>query len=135
MVNTEEITHSLKVIKRNGKKVDFDGAKIAVAIKKGFDSIVNENEESKYTEKDIQKIYQAVVKNIEKEYKNEDKIKIESIQDMIEVALQKYNYEDVYKSFSEYRDRRSQSRQAFLEDKRLHKISKIFEGLVYKSST
>ena len=56
MVNTEEITHSLKVIKRNGKKVDFDGAKIAVAIKKGFDSIVNENEESKYTEKDIQKI-------------------------------------------------------------------------------
>lgn len=135
MVNTEEITHSLKVIKRNGKKVDFDGAKIAVAIKKGFDSIVNENEESKYTEKDIQKIYQAVVKNIEKEYKNEDKIKIESIQDMIEVALQKYNYEDVYKSFSEYRDIRSQSRQAFLEDKRLHKISKIFEGLVYKSST
>ena len=101
MVNTEEITHSLKVIKRNGKKVDFDGAKIAVAIKKGFDSIVNENEESKYTEKDIQKIYQAVVKNIEKEYKNEDKIKIESIQDMIEAALQKYDYEDVYKSFSE----------------------------------
>ena len=54
---------------------------------------------------------------------------------MIEVALQKYNYEDVYKSFSEYRDRRSQSRQAFLEDKRLHKISQIFEGLVDKSST
>ncbi len=135
MVNTEEAVNTLKVIKRNGKKVDFDGTKIAVAIKKGFDSIVNENEEARYTEKDIQKIYQAVIKNIEKEYKDEEKIKIETIQDMIEVALQKYEYMDVYKSFSEYRERRSQSRQAFLEDKRLHKISKIFEGLVYKSST
>ena len=28
-----------KVIKRNGKRVDFDGTKIALAIKKGFDSV------------------------------------------------------------------------------------------------
>ena len=29
----------LVVVKRNGKKVDFDATKIALAIKKGFDSI------------------------------------------------------------------------------------------------
>ena len=40
MINIEEIT-TLKVVKRNGRKVDFDGAKIAMAIKKGFDSVEN----------------------------------------------------------------------------------------------
>ena len=44
----------LKVVKRNGKKVDFDGTKIALAIKKGFDSVKNpETDECKYEEKDI----------------------------------------------------------------------------------
>ena len=38
-MNNEDIISNLKVVKRNGKKVDFDGAKIALAIKKGFDSI------------------------------------------------------------------------------------------------
>ena len=38
-MTTEEKVETLKVIKRNGKKVDFDGTKIALAIKKGFDSI------------------------------------------------------------------------------------------------
>ena len=39
---------TLDVIKRNGKKVEFDASKIAIAIKKGFDEIVTtspENEE------------------------------------------------------------------------------------------
>ena len=41
MTNTEEILSNLKVVKRNNRKlVDFDKAKIALAIKKGFDSIV-----------------------------------------------------------------------------------------------
>ena len=30
---------NLVVVKRNGKKVDFDGSKIAIAIKKGFENI------------------------------------------------------------------------------------------------
>ncbi len=34
-----EILDKLTVIKRNGKKVTFDGSKIALAIKKGFDNI------------------------------------------------------------------------------------------------
>ena len=39
MTNTEELLENLKVLKRNGRKlVDFDGTKIAIAIKKGFDS-------------------------------------------------------------------------------------------------
>ena len=100
MTDVDDITLNIKVVKRDGKKVDFDGSKIALAIKKGFDSVevdeeLSESKEKKYTEKDIQKVYQAVVGRIEKEYKDSEKIKIETIQDMIEDVLQKKGYEDV----------------------------------------
>ena len=135
MVITDEKAITLKVVKRNGKKVDFDGMKIAVAIKKGFDSIENrDTEEKKYTDKDIQKVYQSVLKKIDKEYAEAEKIKIEEIQDMIEDALIKGKYEDVYKSFSEYRERRNQSRQVFADEKRMHKFLKSLENLGMKSA-
>ena len=135
MVNTEEKTTTLKVVKRNGKKVDFDGSKIAVAIKKGFDSLIREDEEPKYNEKDIQKVYQHVMKTIDKEYKDAEKIKIEEIQDLIEASLQKLKYDDVYKSFSEYRERRTASRQLFADEKKMHKFLKSLEGLGLKSAS
>ena len=127
MVKEEVLT----VIKRNGKKVDFDGSKIALAIKKGFDSIKKEDEESNYTEKDINKVYQSVINKIEKNYS--EKIKIEEIQDLIEEEL-KNKYSDVYESFSEYRLRRSQSREMFSDDKRIHKFLKSIESLGLKSA-
>ena len=135
MVNTEERTTTLKVVKRNGKKVDFDGSKIAVAIKKGFDSLIREDEEPKYNERDIQKVYQHVMKTIDKEYKDAEKIKIEQIQDLIEASLQKLKYDDVYKSFSEYRERRTASRQLFADEKKMHKFLKSLEGLGLKSAS
>ncbi len=133
MINTEELVATLKVVKRNGKKVDFDGAKIALAIKKGFDSIIRDDE-LVYTSKDVQKVYQDVIKKITKEYKNEEKIKIEEIQDLIEESLKKCGYDDVYRSFSEYRERRSQSRMLFADEKKIHKFLKSLEGLGLKSA-
>ena len=135
MINTEEKVGMLKVVKRNGKKVDFDGAKIAVAIKKGFDSLILDDETTKYNEKDIQKVYQNVVKTIEKKYKDQDKIKIEEIQDLIEESLKKYGYDDVYKSFSEYRERRNASRELFADEKKMHKFLKSLEGLGLKNAS
>ena len=136
MVDIEDKILAITVIKRNGKKVDFDGSKIAVAIKKGFDSVATE-EEKKYNEKDIQKIYQKVIKRIDKEFVSEniDKIKIEEIQDLIEDELKKNNYEDVYESFSEYRERRTASRQAFSDEKKMHKFLKSIESLGLKSAS
>ena len=139
MTNVDDITLNIKVIKRDGKKVDFDGSKIALAIKKGFDSVevdeeLSESKEKKYTEKDIQKVYQAVVSRIEKEYKDSEKIKIETIQDMIEDVLQKKGYEDVYDSFSQYRERRANSRKLFFDEKKTHKFLKSIEGLGLKSA-
>ena len=129
---------NLTVIKRNGKKVDFDETKIALSIKKGFDSVEvdtdEDDKERKYTTKDVQKVYQAVLKRLEKLSKDTDKIKIEEIQDLIEEELSNKGYEDVYKSFSEYRERRNQSRQLFFEDKKLHKFLKSLENLGLKSA-
>jgi len=138
MVEVLDKVSSLTVIKRNGKKVDFDGSKIALAIKKGFDNLhigKDDELERKYNEKDIQTVYKEVITRIEKDFVNQDKIKIEQIQDLIEESLQKKGYEDVYKSFSEYRERRTQSRNLFSEEKKLHKFLKTIEGLGLKSSS
>ncbi len=134
-VLNEEVLENLKVVKRNGKKVNFDTTKVAMAIKKGFDGTnTSEDEEKKYTEKDVQKVYLAVIKKIIKDYKDEEKIKIENIQDLIEESLKKNKYEDVYESFKEYRERRDKSRQLFSDEKKMHKFLKSLEGLGLKSA-
>lgn len=138
MVSVEEKTNDLIVIKRNGRRVNFDGSKIAIAIKKGFDSIVHNDEDAddvkKYTNNDVNKIYLAVIKRLEKEYLEDGKIKIEEIQDLIEDELQKKGYDDVYKSFSEYRIRRAHSREMFFDQKKQHKFLKVIESLGLKSA-
>ena len=121
------------VIKRDGKRVNFDGSKIALAIKKGFDSVYTEDEEThKYIDKDIYKIYNKVIEKIEKSEK--EKIKIEEIQDLIEEQLKLNGYEDVYESFKAYRERRTQSRQVFFDEKKQHKFLKALENLGLKSA-
>ena len=132
MVDEENLSH-LTVIKRSGKKVEWNGAKIALAIKKAFDALEKQEGEDLYTEKDVNKVFNSVVKQIEKEYKGQDKIKIEDIQDIIEDKLKK-NYEDVYKTFSEYRERRNKSRQAFIGEKKQHKFVKAIENLGLKTA-
>ena len=132
--NKKELT----VVKRNGKKVEFDGNKIALAIKKGFENIAVLNEPMEdgtiYTEKDVNKVYVGVINKIEKDYKNEEKIKIEDIQDLIELELNKQGYNKVCEAFSEYRERRAKSREMFFDDKKRHKFLKTLEGLGLKSA-
>lgn len=121
------------VVKRDGKRVAFNGTKIALAIKKGFDSVASEDDEiRKYSAKDVYKVYNAVIEEIEKQKR--DRIKIEEIQDMIENELQKKGYKDVYESFKAYRERRAQSRQVFFDEKRQHKFLKALENLGLSSN-
>lgn len=125
----------LKVIKRNGKKVRFDEMKIAIAIKKGFDSVKDaETDELKYGEKDIHKVYHSVITKIEKKYKEQGNIPIEEIQDLIEDEMRRKHYEDVCDSFHQYREDRNHSREIFFEDKKRHKFLKTLEGLGLKSA-
>ena len=133
MVETQNALENLKVVKRNGRKlVDFNGTKIAIAIKKGFDDPTIE--EGKYTEKDIQKVYHSVIKKIEALAQETNKIKIEEIQDLIEEEMEKKGYSDVFHAFSEYRERRNNSRKLFFDEKKTHKFLKSIEGLGLKSA-
>ena len=119
------------VIKRNGKKVPFDETKIALAIQKGFDS-VDDEDNRKYDTKDTQKVLDRVIKNIEEQ--KPEKLKIEEVQDLIESSLKHYNYNEVYESFSNYREKRRESREFFFDDKKKHKFLKTIESLGLKSS-
>ena len=123
----EEVFNDLVVVKRSGQRVSFNGHKIAIAIKKGFDSVYEE-----YDEKEVNKVYEKVLKSIEKNYQDRKTIGVEEIQDIIEDNLKKYN-EEVYKSFSEYRERRAASREAFVV-KQQHKFVKAIESLGLKSA-
>ena len=123
----EDLFSDLVVVKRSGQRVPFNGTKIAIAIKKGFDSVYEE-----YDEKVVNKLYEKVLKYIEKEYQDRKTIGIEEIQDIIENELKKSD-EQVYKSFSEYRERRAASREAFVV-KQQHKFVKAIESLGLKSA-
>ena len=119
----------LKVVKRDGKKDTFQGEKIAVAIKKGFDGLVTENS---YTVEDANKVYEAVIEEINRDYDKLDLIKIEDIQDLIEKNLKELGYEDVMESFATYRERRNESRKIFKA--RYHKLTKAIETLTLKDA-
>lgn len=122
------------VIKRDGKKVEFDGAKIALAIQKGFGDIIGteDTKNAKYNETDVNKVYSKVLNRIAKI--EGEKIKIEEIQDLIEEELKNNGYQDVYLAFSSYREKRAQSRQLFFDAKKQHKFLKALENLGLKSA-
>lgn len=127
--NEEEDAINLTVIKRDGRRVEFNGTKIAVAIQKGFNAVHDELGEFKYDQKDVNKVFNKVIKDIKKLSEVIDKIKIEEIQDLIEKNLRKLKYEDVYEAFSSYREKRAKSREMFSDSKRQHKFIKVIESL------
>lgn len=110
------------IIQRNNKRSSFHAEKIAIAIKKGFDSI-----ENNYTEEDSHFVFSNVIEQLTDISKTQDTIAIEQIQDTIEKQLLKLGYEDVYESFSSYRLRRSESRNIFMSSQ--HKFMKAIEKL------
>ncbi len=119
----------MKVIKRDGKKVDFNGEKIAIAIRKGF---LNAKSNVSYTEENHNEVYQKVLKDIEAEYDANGEVPIEHIQDLIEKELKEMGYVAICEAFSSYRFRRSESRKSF--QNRQHKLMKAIENLSLKTA-
>lgn len=119
---------NITILKRDNQKAKFNGEKIAVAIKKGFDSLETE----KYNADDVNHVYNAVLGQIEEIAKNEKFISIEYIQDLIERELLRQNFTDVYEAFSSYRNRRNESRKIFVSKQ--HKFLKAIEKLNHKES-
>ena len=67
------------VVKRSGQRVNFNDAKVAIAVKKGFDSVYEE-----YDEKLVNKVKEKVLSYIKKNYKDRKTINVEDVQDAIE---------------------------------------------------
>ena len=124
----KELFDELVVVKRSGQRVNFNDTKIALAIKKGFDSVYEE-----YDEKIVNKVKEKVLNEIKKNYADRKTIGVEDIQDIIEKELRILKYDDVYNSFKEYRERRAASREAFVV-KQQHKFVKAIESLGLKSA-
>ena len=118
---------TLKVIKRNGKKVGFNEDKIGLTIKKAFD-----NFEEGYTPEDSSKVYKKVIDDINETYADLKVIKIEDIQDLIEKNLRELNYLDVLEGFRSYRERRNEAREVFKSYQ--HKLVKELEALSMKDA-
>ena len=116
------------VVKRSGQRVNFNPTKVAIAIKKGFDSVYED-----YDEKNVNKVKEKVLDYIEKEYKDRKTIGVEDIQDVIEEVLKKLKYDEVYESYKGYRERRTASREAFVV-KQQHKFVKAIESFGLKSA-
>ncbi len=93
-----------KVIKRDGKTVDFDLSKITKAITLAFDAC-----ERQYNENIIDFIALKVTADFEPKVKG-DKISVEDIQDSVEAVLARAGYEDVAKAYILYRRQREKLR-------------------------
>ncbi len=87
----KDFFNDIVVVKRSGQRVNFNPTKVAIAIKKGFDSVYEE-----YDEKLVNNVKEKVLSKIEKDYKDRKTIGVEDVQDIIEDVLKKTKHEDVY---------------------------------------
>jgi ribonucleoside-triphosphate reductase len=93
-----------KVVKRDGKIVDFDLSKIVSAITKAFDS-----QNKQYTSDIIDLIALRIVADFEKKIEN-GLIGVENIQDSAEHVLEQSGFTDVAKAYILYRKNREKIR-------------------------
>jgi ribonucleoside-triphosphate reductase len=93
-----------KVMKRDGKEVEFDLAKIGVAIRKAFDSV-----DRQYNQDIIDMLALKVTADYEKKIKD-SLVTVEDIQDSVEAVLIAADYADVAKSYILYRKQREKIR-------------------------
>lgn len=93
----------MKVIKRDGRTVEFDKTKIKNAILKAFLDV--DNEESSYAKDKAREIANYI------ESLDRDCMPVEDIQDVVENKLMACNRKDVAKSYIIYRNDRSRIRE------------------------
>jgi ribonucleoside-triphosphate reductase len=92
------------VIKRDGKKADFDLAKISDAIMKAFDAT-----EVQYSNDIIDLLALRVTSDVQVKIENE-KVHVEDIQDSVERVLEQAGYTETAKAFILYRRQREKMR-------------------------
>lgn len=106
----------MKVVKRDGKIVDFDESRIKIAIGKANNEV---DESQRATEEEIEKIVEYV-KKVKK-----DRILVEDIQDIIENKLMEYKRFELAKAYITYRYSRALVRKANTTDQT---VKELVEG-------
>ena len=113
----------MKIIKRDGSKVDFELEKIKIAIFKSFKSV-----DSTITEEKLDYIAQKIVKTIEEKFPADHTVTVEEVQDLVELNLIDENYYREVKSYILYRAKHNMDRKVitdfnkFVADKSLMEI-------------
>jgi len=94
-----------KIVKRDGRIVDFDKGRIENAIKKAMVSV------NHYDPDTLSKVMEYVISTINSKYSIEVIPHVEDVQDIVEFALVKYNLYEVAKSYILYRKEREKIRK------------------------
>ncbi len=122
-----------RVVKRDGRVVDFDISRIAAAIKKAFDATNTE-----YNDSVIDFLALKVTAEFQPKIKD-SRIAMEDIQDSVESVLSKAGYEAVAKAYILYRKQREKlrnTRDTFLDYKEtVDKYLNISDWRVKENST
>ena len=122
-----------RVVKRDGKVVDFDITRIAAAIKKAFDAT-----ETEYNDSVIDFLALKVTAEFQPKI-SDGLIAMEDIQDSVEAVLSKGGYENVAKAYILYRKQREKlrnTRDTFLDYKEtVDKYLNISDWRVKENST
>lgn len=114
----------MKVIKRDGRKKEFDESKIFKAIKAANSSKEYPIEkENKITDDQIMEVVKWVVKKMPKAV---EEISVEEIQDLVEDGLVHKNYTSVVRSFIKYRENRRKER--FIKDETVRAMEAKYSG-------
>ena len=94
----------LHVVKRDGRKVEFDSIKITNAIKGATEEIGYDLKESEFIE-----LTQKVIKKIEEI--NVEQLNVEQVQNIVENTLLENNYREIGVTYSNYRKERTKIRE------------------------
>ena len=100
----------MKIIKRDGSKVDFELEKIKRAIFKAFKSV-----DSTITDEKLEYIAQKIVKIIEEKFPVDHTVTVEEVQDLVELNLIDENYYREVKSYILYRAKHNMDRKVITD--------------------
>jgi len=112
-----------KVIKRDGRVVDFDPSRIREAIRKAMVHV------NRYDEKSLNKVVDRVLKVVAEKYGAEKIPHVEEIQDIVELSLVKFDLYEVAKAYIIYRKERERIREEkkkILEKDYVDEVDKAF---------
>ena len=97
----------MKVVKRDGREVEFDKQKIVDAILKSFDALGEKDTQYATNKaKEIANYVEGFIEGCDREC-----LGVETIQDLVEEKLMKSNRKDVAKHYILYRDQRTRERE------------------------